>query len=71
MISLTYFCKCGWRSPVLDNAQAHADTTGHVVTVTGSITSTKTFDAKQIAKTAAEKAREAAILRAARDRGLL
>lgn len=72
-IRLTYSCTCGYATPILDNAQKHADSTGHTVDVRGTITerndvaSVKAIDASdQIRK----KARELEIMRVARARGL-
>ena len=71
MISLTYSCTCGFKTPILTSAQEHADTTQHVVEVRGSITSQKRPKAVQIEQAARDRALNAAILRAARDRGLI
>lgn len=73
MISLNYVCRCGWKSGILDSAQAHANATSHTVSVQGTITSNKPDEPvlTTIADRAKNTAREAAILRAARDRGLL
>lgn len=72
MISMTYSCKCGFKSSVLDDAQGHADEEGHNVDLVGSITPrTIQFDTHAIELSAARKARESEIMRQARDRGLL
>jgi hypothetical protein len=71
-ISLHYTCECGATTAHLDEAQAHANEDGHVVRVSGTLTSNvPVISATAIAKAAEGKARDAAILRAARDRGLL
>lgn len=72
MIQLSYRCACGAKTSDLDTAQKHADATGHVVTISGSMTSREpVVSSTKIAESAERKMREAAILRLARDRGLL
>lgn len=72
MMTMTYSCSCGWRSGLLNDAQDHANANGHVVSITGSITSNiPQVDATAIAEAARARATEAEIMRRARDRGLL
>jgi hypothetical protein len=70
-ITLFYACKCGFSSGALEKAEQHAQTTSHVVNITGTLTPKITLDVEAISASAAEKARDSAVLRAARDRGLL
>jgi hypothetical protein len=76
-ITLFYYCDCGMDTATLDVAQQHAndhrnDPT-HVVRVEGTITANAAAvaDVVQIEQAAAQRLRESAIMRAARDKGLL
>lgn len=74
MITLNYSCKCGYVSSILDDAQKHVNATRHHIDVSGFLTPNITLvkAAQEGAPEAVkERARENAILRAARDRGLL
>lgn len=71
-ITLQYFCKCGWRSPILDAAQAHANETTHVVDVKGTITAIISAQRPSFDKDEAMKRRalETEILRRAKHLGI-
>lgn len=75
MISLLYLCaSCAqFETSDLDSAQRHADTTGHTVRVSGTITPRVYRQTNTLFDSAAtsDKVRDNAVLRAARDRGLL
>lgn len=73
MIALTYACSCGWRSPVLDDAQEHADETTHIVQVRGTITARELVSKRNIGidERARLKARELEIMRRARAMGVV
>lgn len=73
MISMSYSCRCGWRSAVLNDAQDHANSTFHHVDLHGFITPNKlpVANTQSIEEAARKRAKESAILRAARDKGLL
>lgn len=72
-ISMAYECTgCDFDSYQLQDAQAHANRTGHVVAISGSLTANVVqFDQVAIAKAAEQKARDEAILREGRRRGIL
>lgn len=73
-ITLSYSCSCGFHSGILDDAQKHANWEGHYVDVSGCMTPTVETPLKlkgDITAQARAKAKDAAIMRAARDRGLL
>ena len=73
-IRLSYCCtKCRFGDTgILDDAQAHANATGHEVQIRGTLTANKLIISPEaIAAAAEKKLREAEILRQARDRGLL
>lgn len=72
-IQMTYACtECAFKTVELDAAQLHADRQQHVVGIRGTITArAPLFDKEQIEASAREKAFNSALLRAARDRGLL
>ncbi len=72
-IQMTYRCNCGYATPILDNAIKHSNTTRHTVMITGGITPSEEsrvwkYDADA---SAMQRAREAAILRTAKERGLI
>lgn len=72
MISLTYSCTCGFKTAILTAAQEHADQTQHIIDIRGSLTAQKPPKADTaIEKSARDRALRNAILRAARDRGLI
>lgn len=72
MIRMSYSCACGMNTARLEEAQGHADETGHVVRIAGEVTTRiPQVDATAIEASARARATEAEILRAARDRGLL
>lgn len=67
-----YSCACGFSVPGLDEAQLHANRTGHTVDVRGQITNNvPTASPEAIAAAAERRVRDAEIMRQARDRGLL
>lgn len=67
-----YSCACGASVPSLDDAQNHANRTGHAVDVRGTITNNvPTASPEAIAAAAERRVRDAEIMRVARDRGLL
>lgn len=73
MINLTYACsRCPFKTGVLDLAQLHANNTKHAVSVHGTITAqvTELVEGKTNAA-AVTRAREAVIMRIARDKGLV
>ena len=74
-IRLAYTCKdCSAlrHSQQMDEAQKHANETDHEIMVSGVLTSTKPkISPGAIAESAAQKLRDGAVMRAARDRGLL
>lgn len=72
-MTFSYSCtECNWKSGVLDAAQRHANNTGHVVDINGSLTANRpTVDITAISASAEEKMREGEILRRARDLGLV
>lgn len=74
MIRLTYKCQvCGFGSSVLNEAQEHANTKRHVVDISGEMTpseeSLHVSDA--IAPHLAKQVRENAVMRLAKQRGLI
>lgn len=73
MISLSYSCRCGFASSILDDAQDHSNSTQHHVSIVGFMTPTKSPVANIHAVEERHKARvrEATIMRLARDKGLL
>lgn len=75
MISLSYSCsKCEYSTGVLNDAQEHSNSTQHHIKVQGFLTPTTTpvADLDSLRQNAAVKRmRESAILRLARDKGLL
>lgn len=71
-IHMVYECGCGYSSHILNDAQAHANTTGHPVRIVGSLTANvQFFDTVAIEKAAEQRARDSAVMRAAKERGLL
>lgn len=48
MIAMSYGCLCGATLPSLDDAQAHADQTGHDVIISGSVTSRRPKPVQQV-----------------------
>ena len=73
-INLFYECTtCDFQSSSLEDAQRHADEREHTISIEGTLTArpNSTANILSIEQAAARKAREAAILRAARDRNLL
>lgn len=73
MITLTYSCKCGWQSVILDDAQEHSNLTRHKVEIVGSLTPNKAIPTTyvDIEERARARARESAILRIAKEKGLV
>lgn len=72
-ITMDYRCtQCSYASALLDDAQAHANDTTHTLRIHGSLTPNKIiYDIVAIERAAERKMRDAAIMREARDRGLL
>ena len=74
MLRMYYACvSCKDRLTTLTDAQRHADASGHVVTIRGDVLpSDNVADLKKLdaSDQARRKAHDAAVLRAARDRGL-
>lgn len=73
-ITMSYSCSCGFHTGILDDAQKHANWEGHYLDIHGCLSPTVETPLKlkgDITAQARAKARDAAILRAARDRGLL
>lgn len=74
MISMSYFCtKCGYKTAILDDAQDHTNETTHHMGINGFITPNKiTIDKEAIRASAqASRARDTAILRLAKEKGLV
>lgn len=74
MIKMTYSCKCGWESGVLDEAQQHANhNKEHIVDIRGTITfqdkckADKEFIEQEMRK----RATDAEIMRRAREKGFI
>lgn len=74
MISMSYSCtKCEFRSALLEDAQEHANSTRHHLDIKGFISPNglpKSVDAR-IELQARERAKQSAILRLAKERGLV
>jgi len=47
IIKVLFICGCGWRSPEMEEAQVHADTTGHCLHAQGEIRSSQDKKAKE------------------------
>lgn len=71
MISMSYACKCGWESYVLSDAQDHADKEQHSVAIRGFISPRVDPRSATTAEVVKKKAFDQAVLRAAKERGLL
>lgn len=72
MITMSYACKCGYATGVLDAAQQHSNATRHHVEIHGFLTPNAVpAIIGPTPEAIKQKLREAAILRAAREKGLL